>query len=197
VATRLELCFRNLRDNVIVRDGPDLITAVLGQLPSDSCLNFDLRQFNNSWVRIAAEQSNEEAEAVALGWVIFNVINATSSEIEHLAPYVPEDAVDGFYCVLPLSGSKVQNCPSTSDSSCPSIGTLDWHACLYFDGRLEDSTWLRIAAGQGEEYSIFTGKWVNSDLVVVNEFLDFLEKPRMQPYLELLPIVTPPPTPEG
>jgi hypothetical protein len=197
VAIQLELCLRNLSDNVIVREGPDLITAVLEQLPSNSCLNFDLRQFDNSWIRIAEEQSTAEAEAVALGWIIFDAVNATSTEIEHLAPYIPNGAIDGLYCVLPFSGSKVRNCPNTSDSSCPSVGTLDWHACLYFDGRIEDSTWLRIAAGQGEEYSIFTGRWVNSDLLVVNEFLDFLEKPRMKPYFELLPIVTPPPTPEG
>jgi len=193
---KLELCVRLLGDRVVVREGPDTTTSVRGRLPGDVCLTFDQRLPDNSWVRIAQEQGDPSNAAFSLGWVKAELLSE-SDEIVHLFPYIGEDVYNGFYCINAGSGMNVRNC---ADTACEQIAILSWQECLIFDARLTDSSWLRIGADQEDEtYSPLAGSWVSTDSfsLVVREFQTFLSQHDMRPYFELLPVVTPPPTPQG
>ena len=193
---RLELCVRLLGDSVTVREGPDTSTSVRGRLPADTCLIFDQRLPDNSWVRIAQEQRDSSYVTFALGWVKSELLSE-SDEIAHLFPYIPEDAHLGYYCINTGSGLNVRDC---ADTGCRQTATLSWHECLLFDARLSDSAWLRIAATQDNEpYTSLAGNWVSTEnfSLVVREFQIFVGLHDMHPYFDLLPVVTPPPTPQG
>lgn len=196
IATKLELCVRQLGDRAIVREGPDTTTAVRGRLPVEACLIFDLRLPDSSWVRIAQEQRDPTKHPFALGWVKSELLSE-ASEIEHLNPYFGEDVRDGYYCVNTGSGVNVRDC---ADISCRQSAILSWKECLLFDSRLADSSWLRIALEQEDKkYTAITGKWISTEnrSIILREFQSYVYPHDMLPYFELLPVVTPPPTPEG
>jgi cytoskeletal protein RodZ len=193
IDARIELCVPH---NVIVREGPDRSTSVKGRLSPDTCLNFDLRLLDNSWVRIAQDQRNETLQSMAQGWVKSELLSEAEA-IVNLNWYLPEDAERGFYCVDSGTGLNVRSC---ADTSCPRISTLQYEACLYFDGRLQDSSWLRIAQEQEDpQYTPLAHSWLTTERpsLVLREFQAYLNKHDMRPYFELLPIVTSPPTPQG
>ena len=193
---KIDLCLRQLADRAVVRDGPDTSFSIRGRLPFDACLTFDQRQPDNSWVRIAPEQRQETDPRFALGWIKAELLSE-GEEIVHLNPYFGADALGGLYCVDTGAGLNVRQC---TEASCGPVATLLYGECLRFDASLADSSWLRIARQQEDErYSLLARKWVSPENLglVVREFRAFIKKPVMAPYFELLPVVTPPPTPEG
>jgi hypothetical protein len=101
--------------------------------------------------------------------------------------------MDGLYCVSAYTGIKVRGC---ADVSCPFIRSLRRGECLIYDGRLADSSWLRIAHGQ-KGYLDLADQWVASVNLVVKEFFGFVDPHDMLPYFRLLPVLSPPPTPAG
>lgn len=192
---RIDLCVRRLDDNATVREGPDTSFPSKGRLSPDTCLTFDLRLLDNSWVQIAQDQRDENLQLYALGWVKSELLSE-AEEIVNLN-YFPEDAERGLYCIDTGAGMNIRMC---ADSSCPLIKTLLYQECLVFDGRLEDSLWIRIAQDQeDQQYAELANRWVSTDRssLILSEFQFFYKKPDMRPYFELLPIVTPPPTPTG
>jgi hypothetical protein len=196
MATKLELCVRQMGDRAIVREGPDTTTSVRGRLPVEACLIFDLRLPDNSWVRIAQDQRYPSNDPFALGWVKSELLSE-AGEIDHLNPYFGEDAQNGYYCVNTGSGVNVRDC---ADIACEQSEILKWHECLRFDGRLADSSWLRIAQEQEDEkFVILSQKWVSTEnrSIILREFQSYVNSHDMLPYFELLPVVKPPPTPEG
>lgn len=196
IDARIELCVRLMGDNATVREGPDISTPVKGRLSPDTCLTFDLRLPDNSWVRIAHDQPNETLQSLAQGWVKSELLSEAEA-IVNLTWYLPEDAERGFYCVDSGTGLNVRSC---ADTSCPRISTLQYEACLYFDGRLQDSSWLRIAQEQeDQQYAPLAHSWLTTERpsLILREFQAYLNKHDMRPYFELLPIVTSPPTPQG
>jgi hypothetical protein len=191
IASRLELCMRKMNDSAVVRQGPDITNPVLGNVPSEACLNFDVRLPDDSWVRIA-EVQRDPYQGLAGGWVKAENLNELR-DIDHLDIYKPSDAKDGRYCVSSYAGINVRDC---ADKACAVITSLRRGDCLIFNGRLEDNTWLRVASGQAD-YPELAEKWAAAVNLIVKEFLGFLDPHEMLPYFRLLPVVTPPPTPEG
>jgi hypothetical protein len=193
---RIELCVRRMGDNATVREGPDISTPVRGRLSPDTCLSFDLRLPDNSWVRVAQDQRNEDLQALSQGWVKAELLSEAEA-IVNLNWYLPEDAKQGFYCVDSGTGLNVRAC---ADTSCPRLATLAYEECLYFDGRLEDSSWVRIAQEQQDpQYAPLAQAWLSTERpsLMLRDFQSYINKPDMRPYYELLPIATPPPTPQG
>jgi hypothetical protein len=191
VAPALEFCMKTMSDSAVVRQGPDINTPVLGNLPSEACLNFDVRLPDDTWVRIAQNQP-KPYQTLAGGWVRSENITELK-DIDHLDFYKPQGALDGLYCVNSYSGINVREC---ADLDCPVARSLRRGDCLAFNGRLIDSSWLRIAPGQAG-YTNLADKWASSVYLVVKEFFSFVDPHDMLPYFSLLPVVTPPPTPEG
>ena len=193
----MDFCVKpSLMDRVIVREGPDTSTRILGTLAGDACLTFDTRMPDNSWVRIAQEQSNGAEHPMAHGWVKSNLLSEVE-EVLYLDWYISENARQGLYCVRMLEGLYVREC---ADTSCPQSGVLRLGDCLYFDGRLENLPWLRIAENQTEgKYAPLAHKWLSTEglTLILMDFKSFIHQPDMKPYIELLPILTPPPTPGG
>jgi hypothetical protein len=196
IVPKIDLCLMQIGERAIVREGPDTSFSVRDRLPFEACLTFDLRMPDNSWIRIAQEQRDEAIRPFALGWIKSELL-VESEEIVHLNPYFGEDALNGLYCVDTGAGLNVREC---ADTACPQSGTLLWKECLFFDGRLIDNSWLRIARQQDNEpYTLLAGKWVSTEnlSLILREFQSYINKPEMKPYFELLPVLTPPPTPEG
>jgi len=81
------------------------------------------------------------------------------------------------------------------DFAFESIGYLTFEDCLFFDGRNEAGTWLRVESNQ-LDYLNLGGSWVRSDLVRPQDFdqLPVLESP---PTPTPIPTETQTPTPEG
>jgi hypothetical protein len=95
------------------------------------------------------------------------------------------------------SGVNVRDC---ANIACEQSAILNWQECLRFDGRLADSSWLRIAGEQEDgNYAVLAGKWVSTEnrSIILREFQSYVNSHDMLPYFELLPVVKPPPTPEG
>jgi hypothetical protein len=182
---------RKMNDSAVVRQGPDINNPVLGNVPPDACLNFDVRLPDDSWVRIASAQQ-DLYQALAGGWVKSENLNELR-DIDHLDIYKPGDALNGLYCANAFTGINVRGC---ADQGCPVITSLRRGDCLIFNGRLEDSSWLRVAPGQAD-YPELADKWAAAINLIVKEFLSFVDPHEMLPYFRLLPVVTPPPTPEG
>jgi hypothetical protein len=198
-APKLELCVRPMEDRAVVREGPDTSTNVQGRMPAEACMSFDQRLPDNTWVRIAEEQRDAANAEFALGWVKSELLSE-SDEIVHLNPYIPEDARTGYYCINTGSGMNVRDCADTACRQNDIMPVLAWHKCLYFDARLENSSWLRIAAHQDDAtYTPLAGNWVSTGnfSLILGEFQDYVNLHDMNPYFELLPVVTPPPTPQG
>jgi hypothetical protein len=177
-----------LGDRAVVRSGSDISTPVRGRLPFDACLTFDLRLPDNSWVRIAPEQPDEANVPFALGWVKSELLSEADA-IPHLNPYLGDSATAGIFCVNTGVGINVRACAGTT---CQPSGTLNWKECLRFDGRLADSSWLRIAREQDDErYFGLAGMWVSTAdfSLVLGEFQSYIEAHDMTPYFEQLPVV--------
>lgn len=200
-AAKLELCARPMEDRAVVREGPDTTTFVLvpgERVPAEACMIFDQRLPDNTWVHVAEEQRDPAMAKFALGWVKSELLSE-SDEIVRLNPYIPEDAKTGYYCIKIGSGMNVRDCADTACRQNDIIPILKYYECLYFDARLENSSWLRIAAHQDDAtYTPLAGNWVSTEnfSLTVREFQDF-DRHDMRPYFELLPVVTPPPTPQG
>jgi hypothetical protein len=81
------------------------------------------------------------------------------------------------------------------DKAFESIGYLTFEDCLFFDGRNEAGTWLRVETNQ-PNYLHLGGAWVSSELVRPQDFdqLPVLESP---PTPTPIPTETFTPTPEG
>jgi len=191
IVTQLELCMKKMSDSAVVRQGPDINTMVIGNVPSEACLNFDSRLPDESWVRMAQEQ-RDPYKGLAGGWVRSENMNELK-DIDHLDSYKPKDAIDGLYCVNAYTGINVREC---ADKSCQVIKTLIRGDCLIFDGRLADSAWLRVIPGQND-YLDLANRWAASANLIIKEFFSFVDPHNMLPYIELLPVLTPPPTPGG
>jgi hypothetical protein len=191
IAPSLEFCMKKMNDSAVVRQGPDINTPVLGNVPSEACLNFDVRLPDDTWVRIAQSQPGPY-QALAGGWVRSENITELK-DIDHLDFYKPQDALEGLYCVTSYTGINVREC---ADITCPVVGSLRRGDCLIFNGRLADSSWLRVAPNQAG-YTDLAGKWAASVYLVVKEFFTFVDPHDMLPYFQLLPVVSPPPTPGG
>jgi hypothetical protein len=81
------------------------------------------------------------------------------------------------------------------DITFEAIGWLTFEDCLFFDGRNETGTWLRVESDQ-PNYLGLGGGWVRSDLLRPQDFdqLPILESP---PTPTPIPTETFTPTPEG
>jgi hypothetical protein len=169
----------------------------MGTLGADKCPRFDLRLMDDSWVQIAQDQRDGDLEFFVGGWVRSDLL----LEFEMIVPVLyfsfPDGAEEGFYCINNSAGMNVRIC---ADTGCPTMEPLKKDACLNFDGRLRDNSWLRIAQDQeDQQYAIQANGWVSTAMqsLILSEFQSFHVKPDMEPYLDLLPIVTPPPNPGG
>jgi hypothetical protein len=189
VASSVEKYCTNFKLNV--RKGPDETRSpVLGSLPTNTCLYFDLRLPDNSWIRIATEQQDKTYASFEKGWLRSDYLRPQT--FEELEAYVPEEARNGVYCAKELSGVNARASPDTNSTI---RGVLTEYQCLYFDGRTQDPTqnhsWLRIASKQDTAEDLkFAHAWVRSDLLFLKDY------PNLE-YFEYLPIVTPEPTPQG
>jgi hypothetical protein len=189
-----EMCVSEI---VVVRKGPDTSYDIMGRLNVDKCPKFDLRLMDDSWVQIAQDQRDEELQSLIGGWVKSEYLLEYETVVPILYFYSPDGAEQGFYCIDNGAGMHVRAC---ADTSCLEIYTLQYQECLNFDGRLQDSSWLRIARDQNyDEYADLAHGWVSTVMqsLIFSEFQSFHEKPNMESYLDLLPIVTPPPNPGG
>jgi hypothetical protein len=92
-----------------------------------------------------------------------------------------------FTPTIPITG--VKYCVDTQNLNIrtgpgmefPVLGVLNNNDCLLFDGRVEDSLWVRISTGQSG-YPDFGGMWVYGQFLRPQDF-------------ERLPAITPPPLP--
>lgn len=191
------MCVREEEIDVIVRDGPDTSYDIKGRINGDKCPKFDLRLMDDSWVRIAQNNEDNDLQFLAGGWVRSDLLLEFERVVPELYFYFPDGAEEGFYCIDNSAGMNVRTC---ADTGCPTMEPLKKDACLNFDGRLQDNSWLRIAQDQeDQQYAIQANGWVSTAMqsLIFREFQSFHVKPDMGPYLDLLPIVTPPPNPGG
>ena len=93
---------KKMNESAVVRQGPDINTLVLGNVPAEACRNFDVRLPDDTWVRIAQAQQ-DPYKPLAGGWVRSENLNELK-DIDHLDFYKPKDALDGLYCVGSYSG---------------------------------------------------------------------------------------------
>lgn len=184
--------------SIMVRDGPNenyplhSILENLNNLSNPDCLLFDYRMPDNSWIRIAPNQGNEEYVQHELGWVA--AVQFRPLDFEKLSVYIPESVQKGLYCVTNRYGLNVRTCPN---NSCNAVGTLQIQDCVIIDARSVDNQWVRISATQSEDkYAPLEGNWVSSYFLAPVEFTaGYL--PYFRYYFELLPAVNLAPTPEG
>ena len=184
--------------SIMVRDGPNenyplhSILENLNNLSNPDCLLFDYRMPDNSWIRIAPNQDNEEYVQHELGWVA--AMQFRPLDFEKLSVYIPESVQKGLYCVTNRYGLNVRTCPN---NSCNAVGTLQIQDCVIIDARSVDNQWVRISGTQSEDkYAPLEGNWVSSYFLAPVEFTaGYL--PYFRYYFELLPAVNLAPTPEG
>lgn len=163
--------------SVYVRVEPSETTRSIGSLKFNDCLYFNARTQDSQWVRIASQQAEEFANITG-GWVKSEFLRPI--DFSNLPVYSWVDVPVNYLCVN-VRSVYVREKP-VEDSH--TIGGLTYRDCLEFDGRTEDSSWVRIALGQ-DDYPHLRHGWVKSEFLVP------------QDHLQTLPIATPEPTPQG
>jgi len=184
--------------SVIIRTGPGDIYQVQSvlknpnNLSSPDCLLFDFRMPDNSWIRIAPNQSNPSYSEYELGWVYSSQLRP--NDFDRLGIYIPDSIKEGLYCITNRFGINIRKCPS---NSCSITGTLSMRDCLVVDARTQDNQWVRVSKNQNDsKYVQFAEGWISICCIMPSEFSAEYQ-PFLRFYLDLLPIATPPPTPGG
>jgi hypothetical protein len=147
---------------------------------------------DSSWIRISRKQIQNEFSKYGGGWISADLLRP--SDFDLLEIFVPESVQEGFYCVNTRNGVNVRTCPL---QSCNEMGRLSYKDCLLIDGRTADSLWVKISEKQREnKYVQYANGWIISRFLSPKEFLKIYD-PYIRFYFEILPVVTPQPTPEG
>lgn len=190
----LEFCLNANRVNI--REGPGEsypVVHTLSSSPSDPvCLLFDSRTPDSSWIRIADKQKQSKYSAYSGGWISSTLLRP--NDFESLKIFIPKTVQEGLYCVNTRYGVNVRICPN---QNCYVIGKLSYQDCLYIDARTDDGQWVRVSEKQSNsDYLRLQNGWINRHLLSPMGFSSRYES-FSEYYFNLLPIVTPQPTPEG